>query len=176
MPKFIQVIVTSSERFAISTRQRRMRYAIRSFISLHQDRFWDYEGRVYPAEATMETLYGKYPKKIVCQCNAGEMNGEAGTIQLNDRCPICHSLRQVFIPKAEARMNAVSGMPLARKAKEPVLTTQKELEPLITGDQILNDQYDSLSYFSYFMTLPGRIFWTYTSAFLPPSPKQKKAA
>ncbi len=112
----------------------------------------------------MENLYGKYPKKIICQCNAGEMNTEADTIQLKDRCPICHSLRQVCIPKAEARMKAC-GIPVARKAQEPVLTTG--LEPLIIWDQILDDHFnDSLFYFSYFMTVPERIFWIYTSAFL----------
>ncbi len=119
----------------------------------------------------METLYGKYPKKIICRCNAGEMEGAADTIQLNDRCPICHSVRQICIPKAEARMKAASGLPVARKAKEPVLTTQKELEPLIISDQILNDHVEhSLSYFSYFMTLPERMFWIYTSAFLTLTP------
>jgi hypothetical protein len=138
--------------------------------ALHQD-------RRDPAEATMENLYGKYPKKIICQCNAGEMNGEADTIQLNNRCPICHSLRRICIPKAEARMKSVSGIPVARKTKEPVLTTHNVLEPLVIWDQILNDHFnDSLSYFSYFMTLPERMFWIYTSAFLTPSPKQKKAA
>jgi hypothetical protein len=70
----------------------------------------------------MDTLYGKYPKKIICQCNAGEMDDESDIIQLNDRCLKCNSLRRLCIPKTEARMKAVSGTPVARKAEEPVLT------------------------------------------------------
>ena len=52
----------------------------------------------------METIYGKYPKRITCECNAEEMNMEAITIHLNDRCPICNKQHQVCVPKPEARM------------------------------------------------------------------------
>lgn len=122
----------------------------------------------------METLYGNYLKKIICQCNAGEMDGDADTIQLNDRCPICHSLRQICIPKAEARMKLVSGMPVAQKTKEPVLTTQKVMEPLIKWDQFVGYQFDhSFYYFSYFMKL-SEIYWTYAWAFLIPSLKMSQ--
>ncbi len=55
----------------------------------------------------MENLYGKYPKHITCQCNAEEMNIEAITIYLNDRCPICNKLHQVCVPKPEVRMKVI---------------------------------------------------------------------
>jgi hypothetical protein len=55
----------------------------------------------------METLYGKNPKHILCQCNAGEMNVEAVTISLNDRCPICDQVRYICIPKREIQVKEV---------------------------------------------------------------------
>lgn len=51
----------------------------------------------------METIYGKYPKRIICQCNAEEMNVEEITIELNERCPICNKQRQVCVPKPEVK-------------------------------------------------------------------------
>ncbi len=56
----------------------------------------------------MKTLYGKYPKRITCECNAGEMNEEAITIHLNDRCPICNKLHQVCVSKPEVKMKELN--------------------------------------------------------------------
>ncbi len=55
----------------------------------------------------MDTIYGKYPKHITCQCNAEEMKVEAMTIYLNDRCPICNKMHQVCVPKPDVRMKVV---------------------------------------------------------------------
>lgn len=55
----------------------------------------------------MDTIYGKYPKRITCQCNAEEMNVEAMTIYLKDRCPVCNTLRQVCVPKPDVRMKVL---------------------------------------------------------------------
>ena len=55
-------------------------------------------------EVKMNTLYGKYPKHITCECNAEEMNEEAITIRLNERCPLCNKLHQVCVTKPEVRM------------------------------------------------------------------------
>ena len=55
----------------------------------------------------MSTLYGKYPKRISCGCNgcqAEEMNEEAFTISLNERCPICNRVHQVCVPKPQVSM------------------------------------------------------------------------
>ncbi len=52
----------------------------------------------------METLYGKYPKRLTCQCNAEEMNLEVVTISLNDRCPVCGQTRQICIPKRDIKV------------------------------------------------------------------------
>ena len=52
----------------------------------------------------METLYGQYPKRIVCQCNAEEMNADVITISLNDRCPVCSQTRQICIPKRDIKV------------------------------------------------------------------------
>lgn len=123
----------------------------------------------------MGTLYGKYPKKITCQCNTGEMDAEAVTITLNDRCPICHNLYQICVPKPDIRMKAGSGITDAQKVEEPVLIAQKEMELMIEWAQLLNYYFNhSFSYFSYFMTLPG-MFWIYTWASLIPSPEMSQA-
>jgi len=61
----------------------------------------------------METLYGRYPKHIICQCNGEEMNEEVVTIGLNDRCPICSQTRQICIPKKEIQVNEVRHMKVA---------------------------------------------------------------
>ncbi len=61
----------------------------------------------------METLYGRYPKHIICSCNEEEMNEEAITISLNDRCPICSQVRQIMIPKREVKVNEVRHMKVA---------------------------------------------------------------
>ncbi len=127
----------------------------------------------------MQTLYGKYPKKITCQCNADEMDAEAVTIRLNDRCPKCHSFRRICIPKHQERIKAGFGVTDAQKAMEPVLAMQKELEPLIIRDEVMNDYFGNpfsyFSYFSYFMRLSG-LYWSYAWAFLGLSPQklQKK--
>ena len=63
----------------------------------------------------MENLYGKYPKHITCQCNAEEMDAEAITIYLNDRCPICNRLHQVCVPKPEVRMKTIPGNAIYRE-------------------------------------------------------------
>lgn len=55
----------------------------------------------------METLYGRNPKHIICQCNAEEMNLEVITISLNDRCPICGQTRQICIPKRDIKVKEV---------------------------------------------------------------------
>jgi hypothetical protein len=55
----------------------------------------------------METLYGKNPKHIICQCNAEEMSMEVVTISLNDRCPICNQTRQICIPKRDIKVKEV---------------------------------------------------------------------
>ncbi len=55
----------------------------------------------------METLYGKYPKHITCQCNPEEMNVEAVTIRLNKRCPVCNTQYQVCVPKPDVRMKVL---------------------------------------------------------------------
>ncbi len=55
----------------------------------------------------METVYGKYPKRMTCQCNAEEMNMEAITIRLKDRCPKCNTLYQVCVPKPDVRMKVL---------------------------------------------------------------------
>lgn len=52
----------------------------------------------------MKTIYGKYPKRITCQCNAEEMNGEGITIDLNEWCPICYQQLQVRVPKPAVKM------------------------------------------------------------------------
>jgi hypothetical protein len=52
----------------------------------------------------METLYGKYPKHLLCQCNAEEMSEEVVTISLNDRCPICGETRRICIPKRDIKV------------------------------------------------------------------------
>ena len=56
----------------------------------------------------MKTFYGKYPKRIICQCNAKEMNGEYISIELNERCPICNMQRQVCVPKPEAKTKVLA--------------------------------------------------------------------
>ena len=55
----------------------------------------------------METLYGQYPKHIICQCNSEEMKGDAITISLNDRCPICNQTRQICVPKPAVKMKVL---------------------------------------------------------------------
>ncbi len=55
----------------------------------------------------MEALYGEYPMRITCQCSAVEMNVEALTFYLNDRCPICNKPHQVCVPMPEVKMKAV---------------------------------------------------------------------
>lgn len=63
----------------------------------------------------METLYGKYPKRITCQCNADELDFEAMTIYLNDRCPICNKVHQVCVPKPEAVMKKLRDIDIQAK-------------------------------------------------------------
>ncbi len=55
----------------------------------------------------MQTLYGKYPKRLVCQCNAEETDIEVVTIGLNDRCPVCGQTRQICIPKRDIQIKEV---------------------------------------------------------------------
>ncbi len=55
----------------------------------------------------METLYGRNPKHIMCQCNAVETNDGVITISLNDRCPICDQVRHICIPKREIKVKDV---------------------------------------------------------------------
>lgn len=55
----------------------------------------------------METLYGRNPKRIMCQCNAEEMNVEVVTISLNDRCSVCNQTRQICIPKRAIKVKEV---------------------------------------------------------------------
>ena len=55
----------------------------------------------------METLYGKNPKHIMCQCNAEEMKVAVVTISLNDRCPICDQVRYICIPKRDIQVKEV---------------------------------------------------------------------
>ncbi len=47
--------------------------------------------------------FGANPKKIMCQCNAEELQGEVITIEMNSRCPVCNSLRYVAVPKPAVR-------------------------------------------------------------------------
>ncbi len=63
----------------------------------------------------MEALYGEYPMRITCQCNAVEMKVEAHTFYLNDRCPICNKPHQVCAPLPEIRMKAVEPMERERE-------------------------------------------------------------
>ncbi len=55
----------------------------------------------------MKSLYGKYPKRITCECNAEEMKEESMTIFLNDRCPICNKVHRVCVPKPQVKMKIV---------------------------------------------------------------------
>jgi len=55
----------------------------------------------------METLYGRNPKRIICQCNEEEMNLEVVTITLNDRCPVCGQARHICIPKRDIKVKEV---------------------------------------------------------------------
>jgi Zn finger protein HypA/HybF involved in hydrogenase expression len=58
----------------------------------------------------METLYGRNPKRITCQCNDGfveEMTVEVVTINLNDRCPVCNQTRYICIPKRDIKVKEV---------------------------------------------------------------------
>ena len=52
----------------------------------------------------METLYGRNPKRIMCQCNAEEMKVEVVTLSLNDRCPVCSQTRYICIPKKDIKV------------------------------------------------------------------------
>ncbi len=63
----------------------------------------------------MKSLYGKYPKHIICQCNAEEMNVETIAIHLNDRCPICGQMRMVCIPKKDIAVKEVPHIEILRK-------------------------------------------------------------
>ncbi len=51
----------------------------------------------------METTYGKYPKRMICGCNAEDTNQELVTISLNDRCHVCNELMRICIPKKEIK-------------------------------------------------------------------------
>ncbi len=63
----------------------------------------------------MKSLYGKYPKHVICQCNAEEMNVETITINLNDRCPICNETRKVCIPKKDVAIKEVQHIILQKQ-------------------------------------------------------------
>ncbi len=52
----------------------------------------------------MKTLYGKYPKRITCECNAEEMSGESITIYLSNRCPECNTPYRISVPKPDVKM------------------------------------------------------------------------
>lgn len=55
----------------------------------------------------METLYGKNPKHIMCQCNAKEMKEGVVTISLNGRCPVCNQTCYICIPKRDIQVKEV---------------------------------------------------------------------
>lgn len=55
----------------------------------------------------METLYGKNPKRIMCQCNAEEMKEGVVTISLNGRCPVCNQACYICIPKRAIKVKEV---------------------------------------------------------------------
>ena len=55
----------------------------------------------------MDTLYGRNPKRITCQCNAEEMKEEVVTISLNDRCTVCGQTRYICIPKRQIQVKEV---------------------------------------------------------------------
>ena len=55
----------------------------------------------------MDTLYGRNPKRITCQCNAEEMTEEMVIINLNDRCPVCSERRYICIPKRAIQVREV---------------------------------------------------------------------
>ncbi len=55
----------------------------------------------------METLYGKNPKHIICQCNEEEVSADVLMIALNDRCPVCSQVRRIYIPKRDIKVKEV---------------------------------------------------------------------
>ncbi len=55
----------------------------------------------------METLYGRNPKRIFCQCNEEEMTEPVVTLALNDRCPVCGTERHICIPKRAIKVKQV---------------------------------------------------------------------
>ena len=43
--------------------------------------------------------FGRYPKRITCQCNTEETRDDVILIELNDRCAVCNQHYRVSIPK-----------------------------------------------------------------------------
>ncbi len=63
----------------------------------------------------METLYGRNPKRIMCQCNEEETGVDVITISLNDRCPVCSQQRHICIPKRDIKVKEVPSLATLRQ-------------------------------------------------------------
>jgi hypothetical protein len=44
-------------------------------------------------------VFGGYPKRITCQCNAEETRDDVTLIEMNGRCAVCNQHYRVSIPK-----------------------------------------------------------------------------